>query len=96
LNPLLLTDSLPRPVTSPAGPDRGIAETARNRFRKNVYLALRSLACEFADGVLTLGGRVPSYYLKQVAQETVADLPGVQQIVNAIEVRPELRRASVG
>jgi osmotically-inducible protein OsmY len=96
LKPLLFTDSFPRPGASPGGPDRGIAETAQHRFQENVYLALRSLTCEVADGVLTLSGRVPSYYLKQVAQEAVADLPGVRQIVNAIEVLPELRRAALG
>jgi hypothetical protein len=32
------------------------------------YPALRGVRCEYADGVLTLRGSVPSFYLKQVAQ----------------------------
>jgi osmotically-inducible protein OsmY len=62
------------------------AEWAENRLRGNSYLALKNISCEFADGVLTLRGCVPSYYLKQVAQETVAPLEGVARVVNQIAV----------
>lgn len=50
------------------------------------YFPLRSVACRFEDGVLTLQGRVPSFYLKQVAQEACVDLAAVRQVVNLIEV----------
>jgi osmotically-inducible protein OsmY len=33
-----------------------------------------------------LRGRVNSYYLKQLAQETIRNVAGVEQIVNEIEV----------
>ena len=39
-----------------------------------------------ADGVLTLRGCLPTYYLKQVAQTSVAGLEGVERIVNLIQV----------
>ena len=58
----------------PAGRATGVAEWAESRLRRNGYLALRDIYCEDHEGVLTLWGRLPSYYLKQVAQEAVADL----------------------
>jgi hypothetical protein len=38
--------------------------------------------------VLTLRGHLPSYYLKQLAQEAVADTPGVGRVENQIDVTP--------
>ncbi len=47
---------------------------------------LKQVSCEMDDGVLTLRGRVPSYYLKQVAQAAVSRANGVRRIENRIEV----------
>jgi osmotically-inducible protein OsmY len=57
------------------------------------YFALRDIICASQDGVLTLRGRLPSYYLKQLAQTVVADVEGVTRIVNEIEVMAPLDRA---
>jgi osmotically-inducible protein OsmY len=67
-------------------PPQGVAGCAEVRLRDNSYRVLKNIACDYRDGVLTLRGRVPSYYLKQVAQETVARIAGVQRIDNQIEV----------
>jgi osmotically-inducible protein OsmY len=66
-----------------------IAELALDRLRHSRYLALRKIGCEASDGVLTLRGCVNSYYLKQIAQMSVADLDGVKGIVNEIEVKAD-------
>ncbi|NUQ63337.1 MAG: BON domain-containing protein [Pirellulales bacterium] len=50
------------------------------------YAALRNVTCEYTHGVLTLHGKVPSYYQKQLAQETVRRIDGIRQIINEIEV----------
>ena len=63
-----------------------IAEMARATLRRSAYFELRDLACDFSGGTLTLTGRVPSYHLKQLAQVTVAGLPGVVEIDNHVEV----------
>jgi osmotically-inducible protein OsmY len=63
-----------------------LAEWAEGRLRSNAYLALKNISCEVEDGVLTLRGCLPSYYLKQVAQETLAPLEGLAQIDNQIAV----------
>ena len=36
--------------------------------------------------MLVLRGRLPSFYLKQLAQETVSDVEGIVQVVNEAEV----------
>jgi osmotically-inducible protein OsmY len=48
--------------------------------------ASRQVACEYQDGVLLLQGRLSSFYEKQLAQESLRDLEGVEHIVNNIEV----------
>jgi osmotically-inducible protein OsmY len=66
----------------------GAAEQAESKLRRSAYLALQHLSCEAHAGVLTLRGRLPSYYLKQVAQAVVAAVEGVEHIDNQIEVVP--------
>jgi osmotically-inducible protein OsmY len=70
----------------------GIVEGAEHRLRCNSYLALKNVSCEYREGILTLRGCLPSYYLKQMAQTAVAHLEGVRQIVNEIEVVASVRR----
>jgi osmotically-inducible protein OsmY len=65
---------------------REIAETARVALRRSAYFELRDVSCDFSGGVLTLSGRVPSYHLKQLAQTAVANVPGVVEIDNHVEV----------
>src|SRR5262249_8894297 len=52
----------------------------------NSYLALKNVRCDFHEGVLTLKGCLPTYYLKQMAQSVVGRIEGVQRIVNEIQV----------
>ena len=76
------------PVTPTRTPRPGPEEWAEGRLRRNPYLALRNVSCDCRGGVLVLRGRLPSYYLKQVAQEAVVRLEGVQGVENQIEVVP--------
>jgi osmotically-inducible protein OsmY len=50
------------------------------------YTALRSLKCLVSDGVAEITGTVPSFYLKQLAQAAVLQLPGVRIVRNLVEV----------
>ena len=56
-------------------------------LRSSSHPALRRLSCECYEGVLTIHGRVPTYYLKQVAQSLLGKLEGVEVINNQVEVR---------
>jgi CheY-like chemotaxis protein len=67
----------------------GRAETAlaaEGRLHASRYAALKSISCTFEKGVLTLHGSLPSYHLKQLAQEAVAGLEGIEHVDNQIEV----------
>ncbi len=61
-------------------------QEAERLLRRSPYLILRNVCCEEQDGRLVLRGRVPCYYLKQIAQTTIVDAAGHCEIVNEIEV----------
>jgi osmotically-inducible protein OsmY len=63
-----------------------ISKLAETQLRSNSYLALKNISCEYDHGVLILRGSVPTYHLKQIAQESVAQVVGVEWIDNQIEV----------
>lgn len=66
-------------------------DVARRRLRNSPYLPVRSVSCEYHQGILFLRGQLPSYFLKQIAQETVAKLDGVVRVSNEIEVHPPIK-----
>jgi osmotically-inducible protein OsmY len=63
-----------------------ITEIAQQMLRQSSYFELRDVSCDFSGGILTLRGRVPSYHLKQLAQASVASVPGVVEVHNHVEV----------
>ncbi|MFZ1932552.1 MAG: BON domain-containing protein [Thermoguttaceae bacterium] len=69
-----------------SSPINDLMDIARGRLCNSPYLAIRSVSCDFENGVLLLRGRLRSFHHKQLAQEAVRPLAGVGQIVNAIEV----------
>jgi osmotically-inducible protein OsmY len=76
---------MPPHVTTGYEGDTPVSERAKAALR-GASAALRRVSCEFHDGLLTLSGQLPTYYLKQVAQESVSRLEGVRRVVNRIEV----------
>ena len=48
---------------------------------------MANLECKVTEGVVLLTGSVPSYYLKQVAQETVMKLKVAFGLENGITVQ---------
>ena len=64
----------------------GVAEHAERILHESPYHQLHTLKCEFDSGVLTVRGRVSTFYLKQVAQCAIIQLNGVVRIDNRIEV----------
>ena len=73
-------------ATEPVNPQPAPADLAERCLRSNPYLALKNVSCDLLDGVLVLRGCLPTYYLKQIAQEAVASLEGVERIDNQIRV----------
>ncbi len=62
------------------------ADLARKQIRRQPRLTFQRIWCEFDSGRLLLRGQVPSFYYKQLAQEAIAGMKGVVQVVNDIEV----------
>lgn len=50
------------------------------------YAALSFVSCDAHGDRVTLHGHVPTYHLKQLAQEFVQRVTGVQRVVNEIAV----------
>ena len=55
-------------------------------LERNPYLARRNLRFETSAGRVTLLGVVNTYFQKQMAQETIRHIDGVDQIDNKLEV----------
>ena len=70
-------------------------EAAEGQLRRSGYLALRDIGCTCCEGLVTLSGCLPTYYLKQIAQHMVAEIEGVREIINQIEVLAPSRRKDV-
>jgi hypothetical protein len=64
--------------------DHKVAE----RLERSGYRALREITSSTNNGVVCLMGLLPSYYLKQVAQELAIGVEGVRHVVNRIQVFP--------
>ena len=66
--------------------DRSFNRRRSSRLRNSGYHELYFVLCDFHEGVLTLRGRVSSFYLKQVAQELIRRLDGVGEVNNHLVV----------
>ena len=65
--------------------ERIVAEIRRRLHSMGRY-TLRSVECEYRDGIVVLHGRVASYYHKQLAQAVLLIDPLVETLVNLIDV----------
>ncbi len=63
-----------------------VIEQGLERLKESPYEPVRQTWCEFDEGVLTLRGNVRSFFHKQVAQQSVVGLSGVERIDNQIQV----------
>lgn len=66
--------------------DADPASLVAARLRRSGYPFMRSIKCEFRGGVIVLSGTVPTYHLKQLAQELACHTPSVQQVENRLRV----------
>jgi osmotically-inducible protein OsmY len=66
--------------------DHRLAERVERALRATGYGVLRTVRVSVIARVVILGGRVSSYYLKQLAQATALAVPGAQQIRNDLNV----------
>ncbi len=66
-----------------------VKECIGERLSKCFYqFQFKRITWEFNDGVLTLNGVVPTFYMKQVLQTVLRDIDDVRQINNQVRVEP--------
>lgn len=80
-----------RPTTTSAARaehEGDMSEMARQKLEQHPHFRGRcaNLSFEQSGRTLRIGGRLPSFYLKQLVQETLRHLPGVQTVRNDIQV----------
>ena len=63
-----------------------LVSDARVALRKTGHGWLRQIVVLIEAEVIVLRGKVPSFYLKQMAQATVMGVPGVELLRNELEV----------
>lgn len=70
----------------PTSLGNGIRQFAEEALSTRMLAASRTIRCEYREGMLLLRGQVKSYYAKQLAQESVLAIDGVDQVVNHLKV----------
>lgn len=67
--------------------DKSIESSAKESYAFTTYLQNDDIKIESNDGAVTMTGIVSSNYHKELAQETVASLPGVKSVDNRLELK---------
>ena len=62
------------------------AVRANSILQSSSYHSIRQVSCSFQNGVLMIDGSLPSFHMKQLAQDALRGIEGVDKIVNRIEV----------
>jgi hypothetical protein len=65
-----------------------VEQVARERLSQDWSYAtnFERISLHYEDGILTLHGRLPSFYLKQVLQTRLRGIDGVERIDNRVDV----------
>jgi hypothetical protein len=75
-------------IPTSIGHDREIVHRATLHLEQHSHFRchLNSLEVDCREGRLFVDGKLPSFYLKQVLQTILRDVPGVRQIDNRVNV----------
>ena len=71
----------------PVEHDAFLLSAVKDVLEATGYRSVGRVRCEVSNGVVQLSGDLPSYFLKQVAQETVRQVKGIRGIENFTVVR---------
>ena len=66
--------------------DLCLAERVERTLRGTGYPPLRAVAVSVCGQLVILQGRVPSYYMKQLAQTVAIEVVGVRELRNDVQV----------
>ena len=67
--------------------DLRLAERIERALHATGYGVLRDIKVSVSTRVVRLVGRVPTYFMKQIAQVTALSIPGTRQIHNDLDVK---------
>jgi len=67
-------------------PSQHFDELVREAITRSPYLSQKNLRLETIEGRVILRGQVGSYYQKQMAQEALRNVEGIEAIDNCLEV----------
>ena len=76
-------------VSMPLQPSESIPELRHridSAIKGNPHLNGRRVHCQEEGGIIVLHGRVASFFQKQMAQEALKKLDGVERVINELEV----------
>jgi osmotically-inducible protein OsmY len=80
-------------LTTQVSEKPAVLDKVQRALAASSYQYLRRVSCAYDDGVLTLRGCMPTFYMKQTLQVLVAKVEGVRQIVNLVEVVNPISRS---
>jgi osmotically-inducible protein OsmY len=69
-----------------AVPRSALAEQVHGALSRSPYISPRDFRIEAVEGVVRLEGAVKSFFHKQMAQEVIRRLDGVERVVNCLQV----------
>jgi osmotically-inducible protein OsmY len=74
-------------VSTPSrGLDDDVSQAVEAALAGSPFVSVRGLSCTVREGMLFLRGRVPTFYTRQVALRIVQRMPGVDAVMDGIEV----------
>ncbi|MCA9132046.1 MAG: BON domain-containing protein [Planctomycetales bacterium] len=73
-------------ITNSEGTSRELLQRVDSAIRGNPHLTRHQVFCQEESGIVVLHGRVGSFFQKQMAQETLKRLEGVEKVINELEV----------
>lgn len=69
-----------------AAPQLALLDQVHGALRRTPYMPSGEVRIEAAEGVVRLEGEVRSFFHKQMAQEVIRRLDGVERVVNCLQV----------
>ncbi|MEO8269799.1 MAG: BON domain-containing protein [Aureliella sp.] len=73
-------------VTDHQSASRELLQRVDSAIKGNPHLTRHQVFCQEESGIVILHGRVGSFFQKQMAQESLKRLAGVEKVINELEV----------
>ncbi|MCC7339071.1 MAG: BON domain-containing protein [Pirellulaceae bacterium] len=73
-------------VTDHHSASRELLQRVDSAIKGNPHLCRHQVFCQEESGIVVLHGRVGSFFQKQMAQESLKRLAGVEKVINELEV----------